>query len=470
MVSLRNIAVTALLFWGTADAAFYGKNSPVVSLDKKNFKEEILDSRNAAVVAFVAPWCGHCQNLKPSYAKLAESLKGIVKVAAIDCDEEANKRTCGEYGVQGFPTIKIFKPSKKKGKPIVEDYMGERTAKAISDQITKRIPDHVKRLTDTTFEEFLANKNESAKAILFTNKAKPSPLWKSLAIDFIDVIQFAQVPNSEKAVVEKFGVEKFPTIVMLPGGKKEGVVYEGELKKQQLFDFFKEFQEPKEDPWAAVGTEEESTPSSSSSSKTAATSSSSSVAPKPTEEAKPEIPIFSGVDVLYAACLEKKTKTCIINIADTPSDGLVKAYATLESRPPPHPFQVWRVYKDDALAKIMTTMLELDDTKPQLIAISHRGWYRKFTGDIESSKSIMTWLDEIKMGEGTKVPLPQDMIDIYDRQPGPEPEAEASKEETKEGKKTEEKETDEKKTEKVAEKAEEVKEKVEEKVKFKDEL
>jgi hypothetical protein len=192
--------------------------------------------------------------------------------------------------------------------------------------------------------------------------------------------------------------------------------------------------------------------------------------------AKPEIPIFSGVDVLYAACLEKKTKTCIVNIADTPSDGLVEAYATLESRPPPHPFQVWRVYKDDALAKIMTTMLELDDTKPQLIAISHRGWYRKFTGDIESSESIMAWLDEIKLGEGTKVPLPQDMIDIYDRQPGPEPEAEAPKEEKK---------TDEKKTEKVAEKiaekveevkekivekAEEVKEKVEEKVKFKDEL
>jgi protein disulfide-isomerase A6 len=236
-------------------------------------------------------------------------LKGIVKVAAIDCDEEANKRTCGEYGVQGFPTIKIFKPSKKKGKPIVEgemlqvtscgrcgeltkvfnyaDYMGERTAKAISDQITKRIPDHVKRLTNTTFEEFLANKNESAKAILFTNKAKPSPLWKSLAIDFIDVIQFAQVPNSEKAVAEKFGVEKFPTIVMLSGGEKEGVVYEGELNKPQLFHFFKEFQEPKKDPWAAVGTEEEST-SSSSSTKTAATSSSSSsVAPKPTEKGRP---------------------------------------------------------------------------------------------------------------------------------------------------------------------------------------
>jgi len=69
---------------------------------------------------FYAPWCGHCQNLKPAYDKLAESLQGIVKVAAIDCDDEKNKRTCGEHGIQGFPTLKIFKPSKQKGKPVVE--------------------------------------------------------------------------------------------------------------------------------------------------------------------------------------------------------------------------------------------------------------------------------------------------------------------------------------------------------------
>jgi protein disulfide-isomerase A6 len=47
-------------------------------------------------------------------------MKGIGKVAAIDCDDERNKRTCGEYGIQGFPTLKIFRPSAKKGKPVVE--------------------------------------------------------------------------------------------------------------------------------------------------------------------------------------------------------------------------------------------------------------------------------------------------------------------------------------------------------------
>lgn len=62
---------------------------------------------------------GHCQNLKPVYEKVAKSLKGLAKVAAIDCDEDKNKGLCHEFGVQGFPTLKTFKPGKKKGKPII---------------------------------------------------------------------------------------------------------------------------------------------------------------------------------------------------------------------------------------------------------------------------------------------------------------------------------------------------------------
>ncbi|KAF8544239.1 thioredoxin-like protein [Trichophaea hybrida] len=279
MLLLRELAITSLLLLGSAEAAFYSKNSAVIQLDNKNFKKEIIDSINVAVVEFYAPWCGHCQNLKPVYNKLAESLQGIVKVAAIDCDDEKNKRTCGEHGVQGFPTLKIFKPSKTKGKPSVEDYNGERTAKAISDAVLKRVPDHVTKLTGSTFDDFLEKKNETAKAILFTNKAKTSPLWKSMAIDFLGVISFGQVHEKEKEVVEKFGIIKYPTIVFLPGGDAEGVVYEGQLKKAGLSEFFSKYESPKSDPWE---TEESSSSSSSSSSAT-----SSSAAPKATEKRKP---------------------------------------------------------------------------------------------------------------------------------------------------------------------------------------
>jgi protein disulfide-isomerase A6 len=52
--------------------------------------------------------------LAPAWTKAASNLKGLVKVAAIDCDEEANKPVCGQYGIQGFPTIKLFAPSSDK--------------------------------------------------------------------------------------------------------------------------------------------------------------------------------------------------------------------------------------------------------------------------------------------------------------------------------------------------------------------
>ena len=34
-------------------------------------------------------------------------LQGMVTVAAMDCDEEMNKKLCSQYGVKGFPTIKV---------------------------------------------------------------------------------------------------------------------------------------------------------------------------------------------------------------------------------------------------------------------------------------------------------------------------------------------------------------------------
>ena len=34
-------------------------------------------------------------------------LQGMVTVAAVDCDDEKNKKMCGKYGVKGFPTIKV---------------------------------------------------------------------------------------------------------------------------------------------------------------------------------------------------------------------------------------------------------------------------------------------------------------------------------------------------------------------------
>ena len=49
--------------------------------------------------------CGHCKNLAPEWEKAAKALKGIVRVGAIDMDKYQARG--GEYGVRGFPTIKV---------------------------------------------------------------------------------------------------------------------------------------------------------------------------------------------------------------------------------------------------------------------------------------------------------------------------------------------------------------------------
>ncbi|KAF1332073.1 Protein disulfide-isomerase domain, partial [Globisporangium splendens] len=114
--------------------AMYSSKGPVKLLDAKGIREMQKDS-GVWLVEFYAPWCGHCKNLAPEWKKAAKALDGVVNVAAgkswcfvwFDCDQ--HKDLAAQFGVQGFPTIKIFGENKKKP----TDYQGQRTAQGIVD-------------------------------------------------------------------------------------------------------------------------------------------------------------------------------------------------------------------------------------------------------------------------------------------------------------------------------------------------
>jgi len=233
------LAIALLAALPAVQAGLYPKSSAVLQINGKNYDSLIAQSNYTSIVEFYAPWCGHCKNLQPAYEKAAQSLAGLAKVAAVDCDEASNKQFCGQFGIQGFPTLKIVKPGKTPGKPIVEDYNGARTAKGIVDALVEKIPNHVKRVDDKTLEQFLKESDTTPKAILFTDKGKTSALLKSIAIDFKGSIDVAQIRDKEKASVELFGITKFPTLILLPGGKEaaEGIKYDGEFKKPEILKF-----------------------------------------------------------------------------------------------------------------------------------------------------------------------------------------------------------------------------------------
>ncbi|KAK6294980.1 hypothetical protein J4Q44_G00342060 [Coregonus suidteri] len=106
---------------------FYSANDDVVELNPSNFNREVLQSNSLWLIEFYAPWCGHCQSLTADWKKTATALKGIVKVGAVDADQ--HKSLGGQYGVRGFPTIKIFGANKNKP----DDYQGARSSQAIVD-------------------------------------------------------------------------------------------------------------------------------------------------------------------------------------------------------------------------------------------------------------------------------------------------------------------------------------------------
>lgn len=106
-----------------------GKSS-IITLTDDTFDEMVLNSGDVWLVEFYAPWCGHCKQLAPEYEQAASDLKGSVKVAAIEAT--ANEVKASEYGIEGFPTIKVFGPNAM-GPKDAEDYQGERTAAAITE-------------------------------------------------------------------------------------------------------------------------------------------------------------------------------------------------------------------------------------------------------------------------------------------------------------------------------------------------
>ena len=65
-----------------------------------------------AIIMFYAPWCPHCTNFIPEYNRTANLLNdndcnGIA--CAMDCTLDENKNTTQQIGIQGFPTLKVFR-------------------------------------------------------------------------------------------------------------------------------------------------------------------------------------------------------------------------------------------------------------------------------------------------------------------------------------------------------------------------
>jgi thioredoxin 2 len=72
-----------------------------------DFAAVVEESPLPVVVDLWAPWCGPCRMISPALEDVATRLRGRMKLVKVNVDD--NPRTAARFGVQGIPTLLLFR-------------------------------------------------------------------------------------------------------------------------------------------------------------------------------------------------------------------------------------------------------------------------------------------------------------------------------------------------------------------------
>ncbi|OAQ32108.1 protein disulfide isomerase [Linnemannia elongata AG-77] len=216
-IALVGLAATTLMAGVRAE-------SDVIDLTAKNFAASVSDEK-LMLVEFFAPWCGHCKALAPEYEIAATQLKEHgIPIAKVDCTVETD--LCQEQGVQGYPTLKVF----REGTP--SDYQGARKADAIVSYLKKQNLPPVSDLTAETLEAFSKSDKVVIVGVLPKGDERREELERIAKI-YRDDYVFGVIESSDE-VASGSGVVLFK---QFDEGKN---VLDGAFDAESLVEFIKE--------------------------------------------------------------------------------------------------------------------------------------------------------------------------------------------------------------------------------------
>lgn len=256
--------------------SFYTESSDVISLTSANFDNKIK-GKSIAVVEFYAPWCGHCKSFKPTYESVATALKNIISVAAVDCDNYGD--LAQKYGVNGFPTVKLFYTDNKSNIKSI-DYQGNRTPQDLINwtfSTAKKIAlkkisssssnnnnksrssnksnsgnngksgfyssdSSVINLSDSNFEDKVKNDNNLWLIEFYApwcgHCKNLKSDWEQAATELRDKVNVGAVNcDEEKSLCSEYGIKGFPTLFYFGNDKDSPEAYQGDREASSIVEF-----------------------------------------------------------------------------------------------------------------------------------------------------------------------------------------------------------------------------------------
>lgn len=190
-----------------------------------------LINDNANFTKVFAPWCGHCKALAPEYEEAATELKDKdIALAKIDCTEQ--QELCQSYGVEGYPTLKLFR-----GVDNVQPYQGPRKAAAIVSYMTKQSLPPVSLLeSGDSLEEFKTADKVVLVGYFAADDKSSNATFNAVAEELRDSFLFGA--TSDETLAKAEGVKQ-PAIVLYKQFDEGKSTFEDGFTSEAISEFAK---------------------------------------------------------------------------------------------------------------------------------------------------------------------------------------------------------------------------------------
>jgi len=249
MKALNFIFCLALIVFGV-HALYEGEN--ITPLNNENFNKEVIDIAQVNVVVFYKNE-GANERLSKEITNVSDKLRGFVKVGSVNCEIEENESLCITEEVTEYPQINVYYPAPGEGgsKGVIKKsrivYQGPKKAKFIAEYATKSIVSLVAPIiggetvtnTKINYNAFLSVKTYP-KLVLCTDKPETPLLFRALSLEYFGKLILGEISHTEKELIEKLNVTKFPTIFYYEAESNEPILFEGKGNHDGIVAFIEE--------------------------------------------------------------------------------------------------------------------------------------------------------------------------------------------------------------------------------------
>jgi protein disulfide-isomerase A1 len=171
--------------------------------------------------------CGHCKALAPEYEKAATALKSEkIPIAKVDCTVETD--VCQQNGVQGYPTLKIFRDSK------ATDYQGPRTADGIVSIMKRQNLPAVSILNEDQVSTFAQSDRVVIIGLFDDVKSSEYKAFAATADELRDKYNFGYTKAASALADHKVTA---PAIVLFKKFDEGSNVFEGKFSVDTISEF-----------------------------------------------------------------------------------------------------------------------------------------------------------------------------------------------------------------------------------------